>query len=36
MLRVVVVGCALALVVSFSVTYTVISTLCKDTSPDWA
>jgi len=31
-----VVGCALAMVVSFSVTYAAISTFCKDTSPDWA
>jgi hypothetical protein len=36
MTRLLVVGCALALVVSFSLTYAVISTLCDDTSPDWA
>jgi hypothetical protein len=30
-----VIGCAVALVVSFSLTYAAISTLCNDTSPDW-
>jgi hypothetical protein len=36
MTRLVVVGCALALVVSFSLTYVAIATLCDDTRPDWA
>jgi hypothetical protein len=35
MVRIVVVACGLALVVSFSLTYAVISTLCNDTSTDW-
>jgi len=33
--RWVVVGCALTLVVSFSLTYAIISTLCDDAIPDW-
>jgi hypothetical protein len=36
-MRWVVVGCALALVVSFSLSYAVVNTLCDDDYwPDWA